>query len=79
MVRRARSSRATFLGAPVALGDGAEGRRAAFRAGFLRAGVARRAGRFAERAGRFPERLAEADFPAGFAFLAPRRALRLAI
>ena len=79
MVRRARSSRATFRGAAAALGDGAEVRRTAFRATFLRAGVARRDGRFAERAGRFPERLAEADFPAGFAFLAPRRALRLAI
>ena len=79
MVRRARSSRGTFLGALAALGEGGEARRAGFRAACLRAGVARRAGRFAERAVRFPERLAEADFPAGFAFLAPRRAFRLAI
>lgn len=75
MVRRARSSRGTFRGALAALGEGGEVRRVAFRAACLRAGVARRV----DRAGRFPERLAEADFPAGFAFLAPRRALRLAI
>jgi hypothetical protein len=79
MVRRMRSSRGTFRAAAAALGDRGEVRPVAFRAACLRAGVARRVGRFAERAGRFPERLAEADFPAGFAFLAPRRALRLAI
>jgi hypothetical protein len=74
IVRRARSRRGAFR-APVALGDRPEVRRVAFRAACLRAGVARRA----DRVGRFPERLAAADFPAGFAFLTPRRALRLAI
>jgi hypothetical protein len=86
IVRRARSSRGAFRTAPADLGGLAEVRRVAFRAACLRAGVARRAGRFAERAGRFAERagrfaerFAAADFRAGFAFLTPRRALRLAI
>ena len=94
MVRRARSSRGAFrtvvggrgevrrVGFRAAcLGTGVARRvdclrtGAARRVDFLRAGVAR----LADRAGRFAERLAEAGFPAGFAFLAPRRALRLAI
>jgi hypothetical protein len=75
IVRRARSSRGAFRAAPAALGDRVEVRRVAFRAACLRAGVARRV----ERVGRLPERLAAADFPAAFAFLTPRRALRLAI
>ena len=75
MVRRARSSRGTFRVPPAALGDRGEVRRVALRAAGLRAGVARRV----DRVGRLPERLADADFPAGFAFLVVRRALRLAI
>jgi hypothetical protein len=87
MVRRARSSRGAFR---TGVGERVDVRRVGFRAACLRVGfraaclrvgfraACLRAG-VARRVGRFLERLAEAGFPAGFAFLAPRRALRLAI
>ena len=72
MVRRVRSSRGAFR---AVVGERGAVRRVGFRAVCLRIGVARRVGR----AGRFAERRAEAGFLTGFAFLVPRRALRLAI